>query len=96
VQVAKQLADDEYDDFPTIQEEIVAGATDVENGAKLLNEATVELVKGTTEDRAGAWDTLGEAVRIMAQNTAVLLHIVYGAEIKKIFALSNYADGKLK
>ncbi len=25
-----------------------------------------------------------------------MLHIVYGAEIKKIFALSNYADGKLK
>ena len=95
-QVAKQLADDEYEDFPTIQEEIVCGADDVENGSKELSEATVVLAKGSAEDRPGAWDTLGEAVRIMAQNTAILLHIVYGAEIKKIFALSNYTDGKLK
>ena len=94
--VAKTLAGDEYDDFPTIQEEILAGATDVEMSSKQLNEATVALVKGSADDRPGAWDSLGEAVRIMSQNTAILLHIVYGAEIKKIFALSSYADGKLK
>jgi hypothetical protein len=64
-------------DFPTIQEEILAGASDVESSAKQLNEATIVLAKGTVEDRPGAWDALGEAVRIMAQNTAILLHIVY-------------------
>lgn len=96
VQVAKNLANDEYDDFPTIQEEIVCGASDVENSANQLNEATKTLASGPEEDRAGAWDSLGEAVRIMSQNTAILLHIVYGAEIKKIFALSSYTDGKLK
>jgi hypothetical protein len=96
VNVAKNLAADEYEDFPAIQEEVLAGAADVETSAKQLNEATIVLAKGTVEDRPGAWDSLGEAVRIMAQNTAILLHIVYGAEIKKIFALSNYADGKLK
>lgn len=94
--VAKSLAQDEYEDFPVIQDEITIGATDVEVAAKQLNEATVTLVKGSADDRPGAWDSLGEAVRVMAQETSILLHIVYGAEIKKIFALSNYADGKLK
>lgn len=94
--MAKQLASDEYEDFPTIEEEIIMGASDVEAAAKQLNEATITLAKGTPEDRPGAWDSLGDAVRIMAQNTAILLHIVYGAEIKKVFALSNYTDGKLR
>ncbi len=96
VHVAKTLAGDEYEDFPAIQEEILAGANDVDASARQLNEATITLAKGSADDRQGAWDSLGEAVRIMAQNTAILLHIVYGAEIKKIFALSSYADGKLK
>lgn len=95
VNVAKALATDEYDDFPVIQDEINIGAADVENGAKQLNEATIALVKGSVDDRPGGWDSLGDAVRVMAQETSILLHIVYGAEIKKIFALSNYASGKL-
>lgn len=84
VQVAKQLAQDEYDDFPIIQEEITTSASDVENAARQLNEATVTLATGTEADRSGAWDSLGEAVRVMAQETSILLHIVYGAEIKKV------------
>lgn len=94
--VAKQLAQDEYEDFPVIQEEIVFGAQDVEHSAAQLTEATKVLSTGSADDRPGAWDSLGEAVREMAQNTALLLHIVYGAEIKKVFALSAHTEGKLR
>ncbi len=42
------------------------------------------LATGPENDRCGAWDSLGESVRVMAQETSILLHIVYGAEIKKV------------
>lgn len=40
-----ELAKNEYDDFPVVQEEIIFAANDVKQGADELSDATVSLEK---------------------------------------------------
>lgn len=92
--MATALANDEYSDFPIIQEEILDSAKDVKIGSDLLNGAVKDLSAPGGGDKSAAWDVLGHAVSQMAQKTSLLLHIVYGAEIKKILAqAANAASG---
>lgn len=78
------LAKEEYEDFPVIQDEIVEAGKDVKRGSELLSDATRLLESG--RDIGAGWDRVGHAVAQMAERTSLLLHIVYGAEIKRIFA----------
>ena len=87
------LPEDEYEDFPQIEKEIVDAADDVAHAANSLESSIRNLQN--SKDRAGGWSRLVEACKVIAEMTVLLLQIVYGAEVKKIFALQKRAEAKL-
>jgi hypothetical protein len=90
VAVAKDLADAEYEDFPDIQKEIKDAASDVSRAAQTLHLAVSNLQ--STKDRQHAWGRLVDSCKVIAEMTVLLLQIVYGAEVKRIFAMERRAN----
>jgi hypothetical protein len=93
VSVAKELAADEYADFPDIEKEIVDAASDVGRAADSLEQSIRNLQ--TSKDRQGGWSRLVDACKVIAEMTVLLLQIVYGAEVKRIFAQKRRAEAQL-
>jgi hypothetical protein len=88
--VAQQLAVTSYKNFEEISSEIVVSATAVQDANATMQTAMQSLT--SSPDRKVGWAGLVESCRIMAAKTIKLLQIVYGAELKRLFAV---ADGLL-
>ncbi len=93
VSVAKELAADEYGDFPDIEKEIVDAASDVGSAADALEQAIRNLQ--TSKDRQTGWNKLVDSCKVIAEMTVLLLQIVYGAEVKRVFAMQRRAEAQL-
>lgn len=93
VDVAKSLADEEYSDYPDIRKEIIDAADDVNKSSNDLI-AAVKFLQ-TAQDRKSAWDKLVEACKVISGKTILLLQIVYGAELKRIFAAAQATRDRL-
>eukprot|EP01087_Luapelamoeba_hula_P016449 TRINITY_DN505_c0_g1_i1.p1 TRINITY_DN505_c0_g1~~TRINITY_DN505_c0_g1_i1.p1 ORF type:complete len:2168 (-),score=569.75 TRINITY_DN505_c0_g1_i1:84-6587(-) len=89
VQVARALAEDDYGDYPDIQEQINGAALGVEQSSANLIKA-VQNMRSAPDRRAG-WNSLVDACKIIAGKTILLLQIVYGAEIQRLFAAAEMA-----
>jgi hypothetical protein len=94
LQVAVSLANDEYEDFPIIKDEILEAARIVLDGSGQMGSAVKWLESGREIERA--WDAVSASVSAMATRTSQLLHIVYGAEIKRVFACSANAANAIE
>jgi DNA repair exonuclease SbcCD ATPase subunit len=82
--IAKQLAETNYKDHPSIKQEIIDAAVTVESATVTMDNA-VRILQ-TSPNREAGWEGLVDACRIMAGKTIHLLQIVYGAELKRLFA----------
>jgi hypothetical protein len=87
VDVAKQLAEEDYGDYPAIKSEIIEAADQVSVSSDGLVKATTTLT--TSTNRQLAWDGLVESCKVISGKTILLLQIVYGAELKRIFAAAQ-------
>lgn len=87
VKIAKNLADNNYKQFPDIQREIHEASDAVDKSAGTMTNAVNVL--STSTDRMSGWTGLVEACRIMSGKTIRLLQIVYGAELKRLFATAD-------
>lgn len=72
-----------------IQEQILQAALEAENASNGLVAAAKHLLGNSNS--TDAWDGLGKACRTIAYKTAVLLQIVYGAELEKMFMQTEKA-----
>lgn len=93
VKVAHQLAAVNYKNFESIATEIRQAADAVTGASGTMTSAIQQLE--TTTDRAKAWTLLTEACRLMAGKTIRLLQIVYGADLKRLFAVANQVHKNL-
>eukprot|EP01091_Cochliopodium_minus_P019438 TRINITY_DN8162_c0_g2_i1.p1 TRINITY_DN8162_c0_g2~~TRINITY_DN8162_c0_g2_i1.p1 ORF type:complete len:2047 (-),score=896.61 TRINITY_DN8162_c0_g2_i1:36-6176(-) len=94
VNTAYQLAEDEYYDFEDIKQEIIEAADEVNASGENLVQS-VQILR-EAKDRNKHWGTLIDACKIIAEKTILLLRIVYGAEIKKIYAQKKKAQENMK
>jgi len=85
--VAQSLALTNYKEFPKIAKEIIdsAGAVNVAN--ETMNKAVQVLTSSL--DRKAGWTGLVDACRVMSGKTIKLLQIVYGAELKRLYAVAD-------
>ena len=93
VKVAHQLAAVNYKNFESIANEIREAADAVTGASGTMTSAMQQLE--TTTDRAKGWTLLTEACRLMAGKTIRLLQIVYGADLKRLFAVANQVHKNL-
>ena len=93
VDVAKNLADEEYSDYPDIKKEIIDAAEEVNKSSNDLM-ASVNFLH-RAQDRKAAWDKLVDSCKVISGKTILLLQIVYGAELKRIFAAAQATRDKL-
>lgn len=93
VKVAHQLAAVNYKNFESIANEIRQAADAVTGASGTMTSAMQQLEAMT--DRAQGWSLLTEACRLMAGKTIRLLQIVYGADLKRLFAVANQVHKNL-
>lgn len=86
--VAREIASKEYNEYPKIEKKMKKAADAVESAT---NELQGSLKQLATVDRAVGWQSLNDACKIIAEKTTLLLQIVYGAEIKRLFDQSERA-----
>lgn len=87
VNVARSLANEDYADYPDMKNQILNAADGVEQaGASMI--AAVRSV-ASSHDRKTGWSQLVECCKIIAGKTIILLQLVYGAEIYRLFACSD-------
>jgi len=86
---ARGLAENEYIEYPMIKEQILQAAAEAEGASNGLVAAAKHLIGNSNS--TDAWDGLGKACRTIAYKTAVLLQIVYGAELEKMFMQTERA-----
>eukprot|EP01121_Diplochlamys_sp_Union-15-3_P000449 TRINITY_DN10407_c0_g1_i1.p1 TRINITY_DN10407_c0_g1~~TRINITY_DN10407_c0_g1_i1.p1 ORF type:complete len:770 (-),score=180.74 TRINITY_DN10407_c0_g1_i1:26-2335(-) len=91
--IAKELANTNYKQFTAIQEEIHDAADSVDQSIELMTHAIKEL--SNVADKKKAWDELVSACRVIAGRTIRLLQIVYGAELKRIYAIAEDVETDL-
>lgn len=87
VKVAHQLAAVNYKNFESIANEIRNAADAVTVASETMSKAMGEL--SGLSDRKQGWTLLTEACRQMAGKTIRLLQVVYGADLKRLFAVAN-------
>jgi hypothetical protein len=71
----------------------VDAASDVGRAADSLEQSIRNLQ--SSKDRQDGWNKLIEACKVIAEMTVLLLQIVYGAEIKRVFAQQRRAEAQL-
>ena len=91
---ATSLANDEYGDYPEIQQQMLAAVDGVNKSSSGMM-AAVNNMKSTPNRQQG-WDRLVDACKIIAGKTILLLQIVYGAELKRLFASADLTQDSLK
>eukprot|EP01089_Gocevia_fonbrunei_P018916 TRINITY_DN6522_c0_g1_i1.p1 TRINITY_DN6522_c0_g1~~TRINITY_DN6522_c0_g1_i1.p1 ORF type:complete len:664 (-),score=230.95 TRINITY_DN6522_c0_g1_i1:734-2608(-) len=92
-QVATALANEEYDEYPDIQQQMLVAVEGVRSSANNMIQAVNNMQ--TTKDRKAGWERLVDACKVIAGKTILLLQIVYGAELKRLFAAADLADDAL-
>jgi hypothetical protein len=93
VGVARSLAEEEYSDFPDICGQILNAADGVEQAAAAMIVAVQAVA--TARDRQAGWSQLVECCKIIAGKTIILLQIVYGADLYRLFACSDQTNETL-
>lgn len=93
VSVARSLANDEYAEYPDMRTQIVNAADGVEQAAVAMI-AAVRAV-ATSHDRKTGWSQLVDCCKIIAGKTIILLQLVYGAELYRLFACSDLISDSL-
>jgi hypothetical protein len=93
VGVARALAEEEYSDFPDICGQILGAADGVEQAASAMIIAVQAVA--TAYDRQAGWSQLVECCKIIAGKTIILLQIVYGADLYRLFACSDQTNDTL-
>lgn len=83
VTVAKTVGEANYTDYPDIKQKIVDAANVVEASKNGLLKAVEYLL--SVKDRKLGWASLVEACKVIAGKTVLLLQIVYGAEVERLF-----------
>jgi len=89
------LAEDEYEEFPSIKKQIEDAAAQVRKASDGLSDAVQQIAK-TTGSKDKGWDNLVEACQIISGQTILLLQIVYGAQLQKIFLAGDRALEAMK
>ncbi|BFU23467.1 hypothetical protein EHI8A_084870 [Entamoeba histolytica HM-1:IMSS-B] len=82
-QIAKDLAEEDYEEYPDIQKEILDAAEEVFTGSSDLTQAANNL---KTSNLKEGYQQLVDGCRICGTNCIKLLQIVYGATFKKLAA----------
>ncbi len=86
--MANAIADSDYQEYPKIQNEMVAASKDLESAIEIL---TKTLQQRQDSALAQRWQYLLDACKVIAEKTTLLLQIVYGAEVKRFFECSEKA-----
>jgi hypothetical protein len=73
--------------------QIKFAASDVGRASSTLTTSVRNLQN--TKDRAGAWAKLVDSAKVIAEMTVLLLQIVYGAEVKRIYAMERRANAQV-
>lgn len=94
VAVARALAQEEYGDYPDISGQVLAAANDVEKASARMVEAVKTVA--TWRDRQAGWSQLVESCKIIAGKTIILLQLVYGADLYRLFACSDMTSDALR
>lgn len=92
--MAKQVADDGYGEYPDIKQQIVDAADQVADSKNGLLKA-VQFLQ-TARDRKQGWNALVDACKVIAGKTVLLLQIVYGAEVERLFRAAELAVEAMK
>jgi hypothetical protein len=92
--VATGIAEDEYGDYPDIQNPILAAAKEVRASSAALIQA-VNFLK-TNSDRNRGWAGLLDACRTISGDTVYILQLVYGAELQKLLLAAQQAQNLAK
>ncbi|ELP86871.1 axoneme-associated protein mst101, putative [Entamoeba invadens IP1] len=79
--ISKELAEEDYADFPEIQKEILDASGEVFDGADNLTSAAKNL---KTSNLREGYQQLVDGCRLCGTNCIKLLQIVYGASFKKL------------
>jgi hypothetical protein len=87
------VADQGYSEYPDIKQDIIDAADAVDVAKDSLIYAVNDLSK--LADRKSGWANLVEACKTIAGKTVLLLQIVYGAEVLRIFRAAENAEGSL-
>lgn len=94
VAITRDVANNDYRDFPDIQSPILDCARNVEIAVDLLGETMGILFKET--DRAVGWRKLVESTKNIGMETSRLLVIIYGAEEKRLRRAGEAAKAALR
>jgi len=87
--VAIGIAEEEYGDYPEIQQPILDAAKDVRSSAANLVQAIHFLTSNS--DRNKGWAGLLEACRTISGHTVYILQLVYGAELQRLLLSAEHA-----
>ncbi len=68
---------------------LTAAANGVEQAAADLVQSVYRVARSA--DRKGGWSLLVDSCKIIAGKTILLLQIVYGADIQRVFACADFA-----
>eukprot|EP01132_Coremiostelium_polycephalum_P002349 gene2349-2897_t len=93
-EVSVTLANEEYNDFPHIQNEIISASQKME----ITKNQAFSAIRGFNliVDRKEAWNTISDSCRSIANETMNILELVYDADIKRLITLSDLTLNQLK
>ncbi|GAM24924.1 hypothetical protein SAMD00019534_080990 [Acytostelium subglobosum LB1] len=87
--ISISLANDEYSDYPDIKNEILAASSKMAITKKHALDSINSFSRQT--NRKKAWENLSDNCRSIGNETIKILHVVYGAELKRLIIHSDRA-----
>jgi len=82
--VARELAEEEYEDYPSLKQEILDACNQLEEATKRLSVAIKQLSEASQNTLESSWTMLGDSVKVIAGKTIRLLEIVYNCEVRRL------------
>jgi len=89
------VANEEYEEYPEIKEDILSSATLVTKSSVKLRRATIMLNQKQTGDRAPAYNDVMEAATAIAAACVHVLEVVYGSYLRRCVAACDDACGAM-
>jgi len=93
-QIAKELAEEDYEEYPDIKSEIIESADEVDVASKNLVKVSQEIPK--SKDLSASYQHMTDCIRDVGVNCIRMLQIVFGASFKKILQMQKALNESMK
>ncbi|GAM27538.1 hypothetical protein SAMD00019534_107140 [Acytostelium subglobosum LB1] len=93
-EISTNLASEEYQDYPDLQKEIL----DASSNMLSTKQQTLDSIRAFPNEpnRKRSWDNISEHCRSIGNETIKILHVVYGAEMKRLIKNADIAKQEVE